>query len=76
MRISWIFESTKEMRIAGILDSLIKSNGLRDFILNDEIWQIAILTSKLINKDIYDSRADLFNTKRESIVGKRKAASL
>ena len=58
------------------MDSLIKSNGLREVILNDENWQIAILTSKLINKDIYDSRADLFITKREEILGKRKAASL
>jgi hypothetical protein len=65
MRISWIFESTKEMIMAGVLDSLIKSNGLKEDILNDENWQIAILTSKLINKDIYDSRADLFNAKRE-----------
>ena len=65
MRICWIFESTKEMKIAGVLDSLIKSNGLKDVILNDEIWQIAILTSKLINKEIYDSRADFFNLKRE-----------
>jgi hypothetical protein len=60
MRISWIFESTKEMKLAGVFDSLIKCNNLREIILNDESWQIAILTSKLINKDIYDSSADLF----------------
>jgi hypothetical protein len=53
------------MKMAGVLDSLIKSNGLREVILNDENWQIAIITSKLINKDIYDSRANLFNAKRE-----------
>lgn len=62
MRISWIFESTIEMKLAGVFDSLIKSNNLREAILNDETWQIAILTSKLINKDIYDSCADLFNS--------------
>jgi len=65
MRISWIFESTVEMKLAGVFDSLIKSNNLREAILNDETWQIAILTSKLINKDIYDSCTDLFNSKRE-----------
>jgi len=65
MRISWIFESTVEMKLAGVFDSLIKSNNLREAILNDETWQIAILTSKLINKDIYDSCTDLFISKRE-----------
>jgi len=65
MRISWIFESTVEMKLAGVFDSLIKSNNLREAILNDETWQIAILTSKLINKDIYDSCTDHFNSKRE-----------
>jgi len=38
MRISWIFESTIEMKLAGVFDSLIKSNNLREAILNDETW--------------------------------------
>ena len=53
------------MKVVGVLDSLIKCNGLKEVILNDENWQIAIITSKLINKDIYDSQVHFFNAKRE-----------
>ena len=41
---------------------MVKNNAVKITIM---AFRVAILTSKLINKDIYDSRADLFNAKRE-----------
>ncbi len=46
------------------MQNLIKFIGLREVILNDEVWLISVLTSKLINKNIYNSFSHLFENKR------------
>ena len=52
------------MKIAGIMQNFIKCIGLREVILNDEVWLISVLTSKLINKNIYNFFSHLFENKR------------